>query len=159
LAGGKKEEAVKMRLWLSGPRILRGLVRPGISIGPEDFRPRRLPSWRKYKYRKALKAYAEKHGEHLTDEDANYKIDRAVAMGELDAGGPTLRLVGSREEIIAGILNSAEQFALPIDRDRAEKITDQAIRNIWIWRILKWGLWGGVAMVLIMIVVFFGDKP
>jgi hypothetical protein len=27
-----------MRLWLSGPRILHGLVRPGISLGREDFR-------------------------------------------------------------------------------------------------------------------------
>ena len=30
-----------MRLWLSGPRLLRGLVRPGISLGKEDFRPAR----------------------------------------------------------------------------------------------------------------------
>jgi hypothetical protein len=26
---------------LSGPRLLRGLVRPGISLGNEDFRPAR----------------------------------------------------------------------------------------------------------------------
>ncbi len=30
----------QMRLWLSGPRILNGLVRPGICLGREDFRPR-----------------------------------------------------------------------------------------------------------------------
>ena len=30
-----------MRLWLSGPRLLHGLVRPGISLGKEDFRPAR----------------------------------------------------------------------------------------------------------------------
>ena len=28
-----------MRLWLSGPRLFNGLVRPGISLGKEDFRP------------------------------------------------------------------------------------------------------------------------
>jgi hypothetical protein len=33
-----------MRLWLSGPRILGGLVRPGISLGKEDFRSaRKMP--------------------------------------------------------------------------------------------------------------------
>ena len=132
-------------------------MRPGISLGREDFRRGRLPSWRKYEYRKALKAYAEKHGEHLTDEDANYKIDRAVAMGEPDAGGPTLHLVGSREEIIAGILDSAEKFGLPVDRNSAEKITDQAIRNIWAWRILKWVFWGGVATIALA--VFSEGKP
>ncbi len=30
-----------MRLWLSGPRLFNGLVRPGISLGKEDFRPTR----------------------------------------------------------------------------------------------------------------------
>jgi hypothetical protein len=150
---------VIVRFWLSGLRLFNGLVRPGISLGREDFRRPRLPSWRKYEYRKALKAYAEKHGEHLTDEDANYKIDRAVAMGELDAGGPTLHLVGSREEIIAGILDNAEQFGLPVDRAIAENITDQAIRNIWAWRILKWVFWGVAATILIALVVFFGGKP
>jgi hypothetical protein len=29
-----------MRVWFSGPRLLHGLVRPGISLGREDFRPR-----------------------------------------------------------------------------------------------------------------------
>src|ERR1700730_13737605 len=31
----------QMRLWLSGPRLFNGLVRPGISLGKEDFRPAR----------------------------------------------------------------------------------------------------------------------
>jgi hypothetical protein len=30
-----------MRFWLSGPRVLGGLVRPGVSFGPEDLRRRR----------------------------------------------------------------------------------------------------------------------
>ena len=32
-----------MRFWLAGPRLFRGLVRLGISFGPEDFRPRKPP--------------------------------------------------------------------------------------------------------------------
>ena len=30
-----------MRFWLSGPRLFSGLVRPGVSFGPEDLRARR----------------------------------------------------------------------------------------------------------------------
>jgi hypothetical protein len=30
-----------MRVWFSGPRLFNGLVRPGISLGKEDFRPAR----------------------------------------------------------------------------------------------------------------------
>ena len=36
-----------MRIWFSGPRILHGPVRPGISLGREDWNPR-LPSYRRY---------------------------------------------------------------------------------------------------------------
>ena len=80
-----------MRFWLSGPLVLNGLVRPGISIGPEDVRPR-LPSWRRYDYRQALKAFAAKHDKPITDAEANYRIDKALALGELDAAGPVLRM-------------------------------------------------------------------
>jgi len=146
-----------MRYWLS----FRGPfgTRPGISLGREDFRRGRLPSWRKYEYRKALKAYAEKHGEHLTDEDANYKIDRAVAMGELDAGGPTLHIVGSRDEIVTQIVERGEAWGMPVTRAEAENITDKAIRKIRAWRILKWVFWGAVVTVLIAIAVSFGGNP
>jgi hypothetical protein len=34
-----------MRVWFSDPRLLHGLVRPGISLGREDFRPRHLPQF------------------------------------------------------------------------------------------------------------------
>ena len=33
-----------MRFWFSGPRILGGLMRPGVSFGPEDLRARRVPA-------------------------------------------------------------------------------------------------------------------
>ena len=33
-----------MRFWLSGPRLFSGLVRPGVSFGPEDLRARRVPA-------------------------------------------------------------------------------------------------------------------
>jgi hypothetical protein len=31
-----------MRFWISGPRMFSGLVRPGVSFGPEDLRARRV---------------------------------------------------------------------------------------------------------------------
>ncbi len=72
-----------MRLWLSGPRLFNGLVRPGISLGREDLLPR-LPSWRRYELRKGLQTAAKARGKPLTDEESNYLIDRALAMGAID---------------------------------------------------------------------------
>jgi len=37
-----------MRFRLSGPRLLKGLARSGISIGPEDFRSPQLSPWRRF---------------------------------------------------------------------------------------------------------------
>jgi hypothetical protein len=84
-----------MRFWLSGPLILNELTRPSKSIGPEDVRAR-LPSLRRYEYSQALKACAAKHGNPITDAEANYRIDKALALGELDAAGPVLRILGTR---------------------------------------------------------------
>ena len=53
-----------MRLWLSGPRILCGLVRPGISLGCEDWNPR-LPSYRRYELRHGLQEAAKARGEPM----------------------------------------------------------------------------------------------
>ena len=50
-----------MRLWLSGPRLFKGLVRPGISLGREDWNPR-LPSWRRYELRHSLQEAAKARG-------------------------------------------------------------------------------------------------
>jgi hypothetical protein len=36
-----------MRFWFSGPRLFSGLVRPGISFGPEDLRARRVKATRR----------------------------------------------------------------------------------------------------------------
>jgi len=57
-----------MRLWLSGPRILRGLVRPGISLGREDWNPRQ-PSYRRYELRHGLQEAAKARGETMTKEE------------------------------------------------------------------------------------------
>jgi hypothetical protein len=47
-----------MRVWFSGPRLLNGLVRPGISLGREDRSPH-LPNWRRHELRHSLQEAAK----------------------------------------------------------------------------------------------------
>jgi hypothetical protein len=118
-----------MRLWLSGPRILRGLVRPGISLDREDWNPR-LPSYRRYELRHGLQEAAKARGEPMTKEDANYAIDKALATGLLDSNGNlNFHMRGTREEIIAGILTTAKAWGQLMTCDQAERIADRAIRK------------------------------
>jgi hypothetical protein len=118
-----------MRLWLSGPRILCGLVRPGISLGREDWNPR-LPSYRRYELRHGLQEAAKARGETMTKEEADYAIDKALATGLLDSNGAlNFHLHGSREEIITGILMTAKAWGQLMTCDQAERIADRAIRK------------------------------
>ena len=118
-----------MRLWLSGPRILRGLIRPGISLGREDWNPR-LPSYRRYELRHGLQEAAKARGETMTKEDANYAIDKALATGLLDSNGNlNFHVRGTREEIITGILTTAKAWGQLMTCDQAERIADRAIRK------------------------------
>ena len=118
-----------MRLWLSGPRILRGLIRPGISLGREDWNPR-LPSYRRYELRHGLLEAAKARGETMTKEDANYAIDKALATGLLDSNGNlNFHMHGAREEIITSILTTAKAWGQLMTCDQAERIADRAIRK------------------------------
>ena len=54
-----------MRFWLSGPRLFNGLVRPGVSFGPEDLRPRRVPATQRELARKAVRQLAKDNGEEV----------------------------------------------------------------------------------------------
>jgi hypothetical protein len=51
-----------MRFWLSGPRVLGGLVRPGISFGPEDIRARQVPTIHLERARKTVRQEAIARG-------------------------------------------------------------------------------------------------
>ena len=105
-----------MRFWLSGPRILGGLIRPGISLGREDLHPR-LPSYRRYELRHGLQEAAKARGEPMTKEDANYAIDKALATGLLDSNGNlNFHMHGTREEIITSILTTAKAWGQLIPR-------------------------------------------
>jgi hypothetical protein len=57
-----------MRFWISGPRMFGGLVRPGVSFGPEDWRrARRVPATHRELARKAVRQLAKDNGEEVPD--------------------------------------------------------------------------------------------
>ncbi len=123
-----------------------GLLRPGISLGREDLRPR-LPSWRRYELRTQLKAGAIARAEPMTREQCDYLIDKAHATGADSAGDLTFHLKGSREEIIQGILERSAAWNMPMTRAKAERLTDRAIRDI------RRRKWPGIAFAALVIVV------
>jgi hypothetical protein len=51
-----------MRIWLSGPRMFRGMIRLGISLGPEDFRSRSMPSPRRQLQGSFIYVISDNHG-------------------------------------------------------------------------------------------------
>ncbi len=117
------------RFWLSGPHLLKGWIRPGISIGCEDRNPR-LPSYRRYELRHGLREAAKARGETMTKEEADYVIDKALATGLLDSNGNlNFHMHGAREEIITSILTTAKAWGQLMTCDQAEQLADRAIRK------------------------------
>ena|ERR1700730_13333014 len=81
-----------MRQWISirGP----GGLRFGQSIGPEDFGPPKLPSWRRYELRKQLQTAATAKGKTMTIADCDHVIDRTLEIATVDQNGLVLHLRG-----------------------------------------------------------------
>ena len=91
----------------------------------------RLSSYRRYELRKGLQEAAKARGEPMTKEDADYCIDKALATGVLDSAGDLNFIArGNREEIIAEILQKGAIWNMPMPRDEAERLTNQAVRGI-----------------------------
>jgi hypothetical protein len=57
-----------MRFWISGPRMFSGLIRPGVSFGPEDWRPRRATSTDLGPVRKDFRRLAKERGMAVPDD-------------------------------------------------------------------------------------------
>jgi hypothetical protein len=66
--------------------MFNGLVRPGISLGREDFCPRHLPSWRRSELRHGLHEAAQESGEPMTRKTAASEIAHAC-NGAIDPNG------------------------------------------------------------------------
>jgi hypothetical protein len=78
----------------------------GIRVGRSVADPR-LPSWRRFELRHILQAAAKERGETITIDDTNYLIDKAMAIGLLDADGNgdlSCLMTGTRDEIIANMI-------------------------------------------------------
>ena len=86
-----------MRIWLSGPRILGGLLRPGISFNLSELRrkaprPTRLSAAERRKLRDGLIEAATARGDSMARAEADELIDGAItgnpaAIKNLIAGG------------------------------------------------------------------------
>ena len=143
---------VTVRFWLSGPRILNGLVRPGISLGRDDWgRPFRLPSWRRYELRKGLQAAAEARGEPMTRDEADYIVDKALATGGIDsAGNLAFPVKGTREEIVWQIMEIAAAWGRPMPREKAEKMAYAATASPWPWLpvLVSTAIWAAILLAV-----------
>jgi hypothetical protein len=129
-----------MRIWLSSPRILGGLVRPGVSFGREDGlrmlghrRPARLPRWRRYELRHCLQEAAKARGEKMTKEEADYRIDKGLSTGRIDKDGTLVFTAkdfpanSSREQLIERLTKEIAALGLAMPRRIAEAKVDAAL--------------------------------
>jgi hypothetical protein len=140
-----------MRVWFSGPRLFNGLVRPGISLGREDWNPR-LPSYRRYELWKGLQAAAEARGEPMSrDAAGNYVIDKCLATGGLDsAGNLAFPVKGTREEIVGQIMEIAAAWGRPMPREKAEKMAYAATTSPWPWLpvLVSTAIWAAILLAV-----------
>ena len=77
------ETKIAVRIWLSGPRILGGLVRPSISFNLNELRrkapwPARLSAAERRKLADGLIEAATSRGDSMTREQADELIDQAL---------------------------------------------------------------------------------
>ena len=84
-----------MRFWFSDPQVLDDVVLPGKSIGSQDVRPR-LPDWLRSELRTQLQENIAPDGKPITQKQADFIIDSALANGTLDSEGIlTFRIKGN----------------------------------------------------------------
>jgi hypothetical protein len=91
-----------MRIWLSGPRILGGLLRPGISFNLNELRrkaprPARLSAAERRKLAAGLIEAATARGDSMTSEQIDELINGALtgnpaAIKNLIAGGLSAKM-------------------------------------------------------------------
>jgi hypothetical protein len=145
---------IELRLWLSDPRILDGVVRPGTSIGSEDVRPR-LPAWLRSELRKQLQEKITSDGKPVTQEQADYFIDKALASGTLDSAGTlTFRVKGTHSQIVGQILEVCELWNEPMTRAKAEAKADAALRAMWVRRVSAWLSRAVLILAMILALLF-----
>lgn len=117
-----------MRLWLSDPTLLDGVAPTNASGSPDDVKAH-LPAWLRAELRTQLQEKVVPGGELVTQEQADAFIDSAISSGMLDAEGTlTFRVKGSREQIVAQILEVCELWNEPMTKARAEAMAISAVK-------------------------------
>ena len=128
-------------------------IRIGRSVADSDFQPR-LPSWRRHELRAGLQAAAKARGEPMNREECDYRIDKALATGELDEAGSLAFLVtGTREEIVERAMQTCEEWGLQMTRQQAEDMADAALMAIGNRRRGKWAIVIAIAIVAVLALV------
>jgi hypothetical protein len=78
-------------------------------------------------------------GAPITQKQADSIIDSALASGTLDSEGIlTFRIKGTREQIVAQILEVCEFWNEPMSRAKAEARADAAIMAMWGRKVSAW---------------------
>ena len=143
-----------MRLWLSDPPLLDGIAATGTNSGPEDVKAR-LPAWLRAELRTQLQEKVISGGEPVTQEQADAFIDNAISSGMLDSEGTlTFRVKGSREQIVAQILEVCELWNEPMTKARAEAMAISAIKATRGQRLSVW-LSKAILILAIILAVLF----
>ena len=98
----------EMRFFLPGLRIFHGLMRPGISIDPEDMRSS-LPPRRRHEYREALKAWVTWF---KYEREGIYYGQCSQIFGKDHADMPIAIRFVSEENYAAWLAEASKKFAL-----------------------------------------------
>jgi hypothetical protein len=144
------------RNWISIP-LGRTRIRLGRSVSDAELfgtAEKRLPSWVKYELREHLQKAAKARGETLTTEYCNYKIDKALALGEIDADGNLIvRGRGSNaEEAAKDIVAKYAAWEIDVPYEQALSTATECIRRID--KSNAYTRWTYCIIVLFMIAVF-----
>ena len=141
-----------MKLWPSDPDVVDEIVLPGESSDLQNVSPH-LPDWLRCELQTQLQEKIAPDGEPVTQKQADSIIDRALASGTLDSEGAlTLRVKGTREQIIAQILEVCEFWNEPMSRAKAEAKADAAIMAMWGRKV---STWHSSAILMVAIILAF----
>ena len=132
------ERGDRLRFWLSDRDVLDEIVLTRESSDLQNSSPR-LPEWLRSELRTQLQEKIAPDGEPITQKQADFIIDRALSSGTLDSDGTlTFRIKGTREQIVAQILEVCDFWNEPMSRATAEAKADAAIMAMWGRKVSVW---------------------
>ena len=119
-----------MRFWFSGPRILGGLVRPGVSFGPEDLRARKLSATQLEHARKAVRQQATARGMEVATGRCDRRVDRGRGRSAKAPHGSVDCMGNRRNDRRRAARNYSDRRVL----DRRDAITTNTLVYSACWK-------------------------